>query len=166
MNADEYGDSFAVTVTLTDGAWHVRSFDDDFDGLQTSVRAVRSLRSEGPAFALLNVEDDYFVIVRPAPDGVRVLLSDATAAVEDDFAAEALDEINVEIPDIDPDELDQVDPWAEGDFDILADLGLAEEVLGVICDDETLWPTEQLIRIAEELDFLDELANAADLDLD
>lgn len=166
MNADEYGDSFAVTVTHVDGAWHVRSFDDDFDDLQTSVRAVRGLRSEGPAFALLNVEDDYFVIVRPTPEGVRVLLSDATAAVEDDFAAEALDEINAEIPDLDPDELDQVDPWAEGDFDILADLGVSEEVLGVICDDDELWPTEQLTRIAEELGFLDELDDTVDLDLD
>lgn len=166
MNADDYGDSFAVTVTRTDAAWQVRSFNDDFSGLDTSVRAVRALRSEGPAFALLCVDDDYFVIVRPTPHGVRILLSDATAAVDDDFAASAMDEINADIPDLDPDELDEVDPWAEGDFDIFADLGLPEEIMGVICDDDELWPTDQLIRIAEELDFLEELADAADLDLD
>lgn len=164
MNADEYGDSFAVTVTLTDGAWHVRSFDDDFDSLQTSIRAVRGLRSEGPALALLCVENDYFVIVRPTPNGVRILLSDATAAIEDDFAAAALEEINAEIPDLDPDELDQIDPWADGDFDILVDLGLSEEVLGVISDDDEAWASEQLLRIANELGFADELARTAGLD--
>lgn len=164
MNADEYGDSFAVTVTRADGAWHVRSFDDDFSSLQTSIRVVRGLRSEGPAFALLCVENDYFVIVRPTPHGVRVLLSDATAAIEDDFAAAALEEINAEVPDLDPDELDQIDPWADGDFDILVDLGLAEEVLGVISDDDEAWASEQLLRIAEELGFVDELARTAGLD--
>lgn len=166
MNADEYGDSFAVTVTLMDGAWHVRSFDDDFSSLRTSIDRVRAMRSEGPAFAMLCVDEDYFVLVRPTPEGARVLLSDATAAVEDDFAAAALEEINAEVPDLDPNELDDVDPWAEGDFDILADLGLSEEAMGVICDDEELWPTEQLIRIAEDLGFLDELARSAGLDLD
>lgn len=166
MNADEYGDSFAVTVALMDGAWHVRSFDDEFSDLDNTIRQVRALRSEGPAFAMLCVDDDYFILVRPTPEGSRILLSDATAAIEDDIAAAALEEINAEIPDIDPDELDDVDPWAEGDFDILADLGLSEEALGVICDDEDMWPTEQLIRIAEDLDFLNEFADAADLDLD
>lgn len=166
MNADEYGDSFAVTVTLVDGAWHVRSFDDDFSRLRTSVDRVRELRSEGPSFAMLCVEDDYFVLIRPTPDGVRLLLSDATAAVEDDFAAAAMDEINADIPDLDADELEDVDPWAEGDFAILADLGLSEEALGVICDDGELWASEQLVRIAEDLGFLDEFIDAADLDLD
>ncbi|QGU06220.1 hypothetical protein COCCU_01280 [Corynebacterium occultum] len=166
MNADEYGDSFAVTVTLVDGAWHVRSFDDEFSSLKNSIRQVRTLRSEGPAFAMLCVDEDYFILIRPTPEGSRVLLSDATAAIEDDIAAAALEEINAEIPDLDPDELDEVDPWAEGDFDILADLGLSEEAMGVICDDEEMWPSEQLIRIAEDLNFLEEFADAADLDID
>ena len=47
---------------------------------------------------------------------------------------------------------------------MLADLGLSEEVLGVIADDDDLWPSEQLVRIAEELGFADELVEVAGLD--
>ncbi|QGU03533.1 tRNA adenosine deaminase-associated protein [Corynebacterium comes] len=164
MEHEEYGQSFAVTVTRTEGEWVVRAFDDDFSSLDASVRAVRALRSEGPAFALLCVDDDYFVIVRPNPNGVQALLSDATMAVDDDFAASVLEELDAEIPDLDPDELDEVDGWADGDFDLLADLGLSEEVLGVIVDDTDTWPTEQLIRIAEELGFADEFIAAVGID--
>ena len=164
MEHEEYGQSFAVTVASQDGGWVVRTFDDDFSTLATSIRAVRALRSEGPAFALLCVEDEYFVIVRPIPDGVQALVSDATMAVDDDFAASVLGELDAEIPDLDPDELDEIDGWADGDFEVLADLGLSAEVLGVIVDDSDMWPSEQLVRIAEELGFAEELIAAAGLD--
>lgn len=161
---DDEGLSFAVTLTRVEGRWQVRTFDDDFTQLRTSVTAVRALRSEGPAFALLCVEDEYFVIVRPTPSKVFLFLSDATMAVDDDFAAAVLDELDADIPDLDPAELDDVDPWPEGDFDILLDLGLSEEVLSVICDDLDLDPAEQLLRIAEELGVDEELARAVDMD--
>lgn len=164
MEHEEYGVSFAVTVAWIDGSWVVRAFDDDFRDLDTSVAAVRDLRSEGAAFALLCVDDDYFVIVRPTPDRIHLLLSDATMAVDDDFAGTVLDELDAEIPDLDPGELDDVDGWPDGDFDILADLGISEEVLGVIVDDPDLWPSEQILRIAGELGCGDELLDAAGLD--
>ncbi|MFP7365137.1 tRNA adenosine deaminase-associated protein [Corynebacterium callunae] len=164
MNTKEDGLSFAVTATLNDGRWQVREFEDNFFKLSTSINAVRAMRSEGPAFALLCVEDEYFVIVRPTPSRVFLFLSDATMSVDDDFAAKVMDELDADIPDLDPDELDDVDPWPEGDFDILADLGLSEEVLAVICDDLDLAPSEQLLRIAEELGFDNQLARAVDLD--
>ena len=104
--SQDFPDGYAVTVERTGGTWRVREFDDDFSDLSTSVTAVRNLRAEGPAFALLNVEEDYLVIVRPGPSQTRVLISDATMAVDDDFAADILDEAGAEIPDIDPDELD------------------------------------------------------------
>ena len=147
---------YAVTVERTDGTWRVREFEDDFTDLSTSVTAVRNLRSEGAAFALLNVEDDYLVIVRPGPSRVRVLISDATMAVDDDFAADVLDEADVEVPDIDPDELDNVDAWADGEFAILADLGLAEEQMSILLDDDAD-PADLAQSIADELGFGDEL---------
>ena len=134
----------------------MREFDDDFSDLSTSVTAVRNLRAEGPAFALLNVEEDYLVIVRPGPSQTRVLISDATMAVDDDFAADILDEAGAEIPDIDPDELDNVDAWADGDFDILADLGLSEEQMSILLDDDAD-PADLAQAIADELGFGDEL---------
>lgn len=154
--SQDFPDGYAVTVERTGGAWRVREFDDDFSDLSTSVTAVRNLRAEGPAFALLNVEEDYLVIVRPGPSRTRVLISDATMAVDDDFAADILDEAGAEIPDIDPDELDNVDAWADGDFDILADLGLSEEQMSILLDDDAD-PADLAQAIADELGFGDEL---------
>jgi len=154
--SQDFPDGYAVTVERTGGAWRVREFDDDFSDLSTSVTAVRNLRAEGPAFALLNVEEDYLVIVRPGPSQTRVLISDATMAVDDDFAADILDEAGAEIPDIDPDELDNVDAWADGDFDILTDLGLSEEQMSILLDDDAD-PADLAQSIADELGFGDEL---------
>ncbi|RUQ10892.1 tRNA adenosine deaminase [Corynebacterium genitalium] len=154
--SQDFPDGYAVTVERTGGAWRVREFEDDFSDLSTSITAVRNLRAEGPAFALLNVEEDYLVIVRPGPSQTRVLISDATMAVDDDFAADILDEAGAEIPDIDPDELDNVDAWADGDFDILADLGLSEEQMSILLDDDAD-PADLAQAIADELGFGDEL---------
>lgn len=150
---------YAVTVARSEGGWVVRTFDDDFTDLTTSVRAVRALRSEGASFAILNVEDDYLAIVRPGPSAVRILISDATMAVDDDFAADLLAEADLDIPDIDPDELDMVDAWADGDFAILADLGLSEERMSILLDDDSD-PADLAFTIAEELGFADELEDA------
>ncbi|WP_066528571.1 tRNA adenosine deaminase-associated protein [Corynebacterium bouchesdurhonense] len=155
----EYEDGYAGTVARADGGWVVREFEDDFTDLSTSIKAVRALRSEGAAFAILNVEEDYLVVVRPGPSRTRLLLSDATMAVDDDFAADILDEAGYEVPDIDPDELDDVEAWAEGDFAIFEDLGLSEERLSILLDDDAD-PRDLAETIAEDLGFLDELTDA------
>ena len=151
--------SFAVTVARAEGQWLVRSFNDDFEDPQTSINAVRSLRAEGAAFALLCVEDAYFIAVRPVPGGVKMLISDATYGVDDDFAADFMDINDHEIPDVDPDE---AEPYGEGDFDIFADLGLSEDQVGYIIDNDEDWPSDMLLRIAGELGFGDELEDVID----
>jgi putative tRNA adenosine deaminase-associated protein len=108
------------------------------------------------------VDDEFFVVVRPAPAGTRLVLSDATAAIDYDIAGEVLDELNVEVPDIDPDELDDIEPWAEGDLGILADLGLDEPSLSVILAEADLYPDEQFEMIAQRLGFAAELSTALD----
>lgn len=155
----DFEDGYAVTVARTDAGWVVRTFRDDFTDLGTSVRAVRQLRSEGAAFALLNVEEDYLVVVRPGPSKVRLLLSDATMAVDDGFAADILDEAGIDVPDIDVDDLDDVDAWADGDFAIFADLGLSEERLSILLDSDP-GPHELAETIAEDIGFLDEFTEA------
>ena len=59
--------NFAVTVARLGSSWEVGTFHDDFSTVDTAVGAVRSLRAESAAFALLCVDDEYFVIVRPTP---------------------------------------------------------------------------------------------------
>lgn len=156
--------SFAVTATPVGGNWQVKAFRDDFTTVTTSVKAVRSLRAESAAFALLCVDDEYFVIVRPAPDRVEAFISDITMAVDDDFAATVADAAGLDIPEIDPDELDDIDGWADGNFEILSDLGLSEEYLTILADDPDLWPHEAIERISEELGFDEELYDAAGYD--
>jgi len=160
MSEAGFEDGYAVTVARRDGGWRVAEFKDSFETLDTSVQAVRSLRSEGAAFALLNVEEEYLVIVRPGPSRIRVLISDVTMAVDDDFAADICDQAGLEVPDIEPDELDNVDGWADGDFAILEDIGLSEEVLAVLVDDPMAEPSAVIEAIAEELGFADELDDA------
>ncbi|ERS42322.1 tRNA adenosine deaminase-associated protein [Corynebacterium pseudodiphtheriticum] len=164
MNQQDFGPSFSVVVTTVDGAWTVRSYADDFDDIDTSITQVRNLRSESAAFAMLCVDDDYFVLVRPTPGGVRLLLSDATMAVDDDFAASVLDRMDIDVPDIAVEELDEIEGWADGDFAILADLGVSEQMLEVMTDNLDESPSDQLVRIAEELGFDEEFLDVTGLD--
>ncbi|QPK80236.1 tRNA adenosine deaminase-associated protein [Corynebacterium lizhenjunii] len=152
--------SFAVTAARGEGTWDVRAYQEDFTDTATSINAVRALRAEGAALALLCVDDDYFVLVRPVPGGVRMLLSDATMAVDDSFAAGFLELRDLDVPDIDPAELDDADPFGDGDFDILEDLGLDEFQLAAIIDNEEDYASDMLLRIAGELGFGDELEEA------
>jgi putative tRNA adenosine deaminase-associated protein len=78
----------------------------------------------------------------------------------DDFAASILEELDVEVPDIAEEDFADTEGWPEGDFDILVDVGLSEQVLSVIVDESEWWASEQLQRIAEELGFDDALAKA------
>ena len=95
----------------------------------------------------------------PRPPGTRLLLSDATAALDYDIAAEVLEKLD---NDISPEELEDADPFEEGDLGLLSDVGLPEAVLGVILDESDLYADEQLGRIAREMGFADELSAVLD----
>ena len=81
-----------------------------------------------------------------------------------DLARDILDELDVDGPtDEDIDDADDPDaPWPEGDFDMLSDLGVGEQVVSVIFDDGEILASDQLLRVAEELGFDEELAEVLD----
>lgn len=163
--SDDYDDleGFAIAVVREEGKWTCRPLSSEALGsLSVADTELRELRSAGAVFGLLDVDDEFFVVIRPSPSGTRVLLSDATAAIDYDIAADVLDRLNVDIPDLDPDELDDVEPWEEGDSDLLSDLGLPEPVLGVILAESDLYPDEQLGMIAARLGFAAEFAAVLD----
>lgn len=152
-------DGFAVAVVREETAWKVTALKSSaLTDLADAERQLRELRAAGAVFGLLDVDDEFFIILRPSPSGARLLLSDATAGIEYDVAADVLDSLNVEIPDFDPDELDDVDPWEEGDLGVLADLGLPDAVMSIIVSDTDLYADEQLGMVAARLGFADELA--------
>src|SRR5689334_23651232 len=147
---------FGVAVVREEGQWRCAPMArKSLNSLTAAETELRELRSAGAVFGLLDVDDEFFVIVRPAPAGTRLLLSDATAALDYDIAAEVLEKLD---NDISPEELEEADPFEEGDLGVLADIGLPEAVLGVILDESDLYADEQLGRIAREMGFADELS--------
>lgn len=147
---------FGVAIVREGSSWQCRALRRAaLTSLAAAETELRELRSAGAVFGLLNVDDEFFVIVRPAPAGTRLLLSDATAALDYDLAAEVLDSLDA---DIGPEDLEDADPFEEGDLGLLADLGLPEAVLGVILADTALYADEQVVRIAREMGFAAELS--------
>lgn len=155
-------DGSAVAVVHEDGKWRcsllAEELIDDLDGVITALRRVSA---SGAVFAMIAVDDEFFVIVRPIPGGASLLLSDATAGLDYDIAADVLDLLQVPIPE--DDDLDD-EPWPEGELGLLADLGVPEEQMSLIVADDDLFPDEQLQMIAESCGFADQYAAAVETD--
>ena len=147
------GDAYAVVVFRDDaGGWQSgllpEALGDDLDGL---VAAVRQQPAAGGAFALVDVADEFFVVVRVQSERVRLLLSDVTAAVAWDLAAQVLEALDLDAPG--EDDLEEV--WPAGDLGIFADLGLDEMELGAILSDVDAYADEMLSAVARRLGFGD-----------
>lgn len=152
-------EGFAAAVVHEDGKWRcsllAEELLDDLDGVITALRRVSSA---GAVFAMLAVDDEFFVIVRPVPGGATLLLSDATAGMDYDVAADVLDLLHIPVPEEEDDVDDE--PWAEGDLAVLADFGVPEEQMQLIVSDDDLYPDEQLQMIAQSCGFAGEFAAA------
>jgi putative tRNA adenosine deaminase-associated protein len=145
-------DGFAVSVVREDGRWRCARMDDGALGeLDAAITELRQIRSTGAVFGLLAVDDEFFILLRPTPGGVALVLSDAAAALDYDVAADVLDLLRVDAPDEDDEGV-----WPEGDLAILADLGLPDAELQVIIDEIDLYPDEQLNMIAQRCGFADQ----------
>jgi putative tRNA adenosine deaminase-associated protein len=125
--------------------------------LDAAITELRKIRSTGAVFGLLDVDDQFFLVLRPGPGGVQLFVSDAAAALDYDVAADALDLLRVDPPSEDDDEV-----WPEGALDILADLGLPGPEMQVIAGEVDLYPDEQLQIIARRCGFADEFAQLLD----
>ena len=151
---------YAVAVVREEGKWQCLPMDQDvLTDLDAAITALRDIRSPGAVFGLLDVDDEFFVLLRPTPGGVALMVSDAAAALDYDVAADVLDLLRVELPP-DDDALDDV--WPEGDLSILADLGLPADELEVLAGEIELYPDEQLATIGRRCGFGDALAEVVD----
>ncbi|ATE52017.1 MULTISPECIES: tRNA adenosine deaminase-associated protein [Actinosynnema] len=149
---------FAVAVVREDNRWRCSTLDGDaLSELDAAITQLRGLRSTGAVFGLLAVDDEFFIVLRPVPGGVSLLLSDAAAALDYDIAADVLDLLRVDPPDEEDEEL-----WPEGDLAVLADLGMPEHELQVIVDEVDLYPDEQLQMIAQRIGFGEEFTRLLD----
>lgn len=153
---DDVLSGVAVAAIREEGRWRcVRLDDDALVDLDAAITELRSLRSTGAVLGLLAVDDCFFVLVRPAPGGVSLMVSDAVAALDYDVAADVLDLLRVELP---PEDAGDDDPWPEGDMSILADFGLPADELEVLAGEWELYPDEQLAAIGARCGFADALS--------
>ncbi|HWG95121.1 MAG TPA: tRNA adenosine deaminase-associated protein [Mycobacteriales bacterium] len=156
---DQAGDAYAVVVFRDDlGEWQAgllpEALGDDLDGLVAAVRQQGSL----DGMALVDVADEFFVAVRVQGADVRLLLSDVTASVAWDLAAQVVEALDMDAPD--EDDLEEV--WPAGDLGIFADLGLDEMELGAVLADVDAYADEMLSAVARRLGFADAYERVVD----
>ena len=157
---EQASDAYAVVVFRDEfGAWQAgllpETLGDDLDGL---VAALRQQPAPESALALVDVADEFFVLVRVQGAEVRLLLSDVTASVSWDLAAQVAEALDVDVPG--EDDLDEV--WPVGDLGIVSDLGLDEMELGAILADVDAYADEMLSAVARRLGFGDAYERVVD----
>ena len=148
--AESDAEAYAVMCSRTDGRWEVDvlpdALTDDLDGL---VGAGRQQPGENGAFALVDVAHEFFVVVRVQLGRVRLLLSDVTAAVEWDLAAQVLEALDLDPPADD----EQEEVWPAGDLDVFGDMGVDAMELGAVLSDDDAYADEMLSALARRLGF-------------
>jgi putative tRNA adenosine deaminase-associated protein len=146
-------DSVAVVVYREDGVWQSgvlpERVADDLDGL---IAVARQQPGENGVIALVNVADEFFVVVRVRGDEVRLLLSDVTAASAWDLARQVVDRLAADDPVL---RADADDVWPVGDLSVFGDLGVDEMELGAVLADLDAYADEMLSSIATRAGFAD-----------
>ena len=147
---------FAVAAYREEGRWTVVPLPPhavtSADGL---VAALRQLPGEGGVFGVVGVADEFFILAHTVRDGVRLMISDAAALLDWSLAQEAAELIGLEW---DEEEIEEFE--AAGDVALCADFGLDGPELVMICQDEEMYPDEQVRAIAKRLGFSKELSGA------
>lgn len=158
--ADSSGtDAYAVIVFRQDGEWSLGRLPDPLtEDLPALIAAVRQQPGENGAFALVDVADEFFVVVRVQMGRVRLLLSDVTAAVAWDLALQVLEHLDLDVPGDD----DLEDVWPAGDLGIFDDLGLEEMEMGAILSDLDAYADEMLLVLARRLGFSESFERVVD----
>lgn len=153
-------DSGAVAAVLwrEDGAWRAERLParlgQDLDAL---LDALRQQPADDGSLGLVNVGDEFFVVLRVRGEEVRMLVSDVTAAVAWDLARQVVGRLEIAGP---RDESDVEEVWPAGDLSIFADLGMDEMELGAVLAELDTYADEMLARIGERVGFADAYARA------
>ena len=152
-------DAYAVLAAREQGVWQVEQLPDALTGdLEALVAALRRAPGQDGAIALVDVADEFFVVVRVQQGRVRLLLSDVTASAEWDLATQVVDELGVDIPR--DDDLDRVVPV--GDLAVFDDLGVDGLELAALLSDVDAYADEMLSTLARRLGFADAYERVVD----
>lgn len=138
---------FAVAVYHDEGMWRVVELNPHIgESVEDLSEALARFPSDVGVLGLVSMNDDFFVIVRRSGTQVRVMLSDVTAVDDWPLAGAVADMIDLPASTGDR-------AQAVGDLEILSDLGMTAFDLGVLCDDDDLYPDDVLLDVAERLGF-------------
>ena len=141
---------FAVAAYRDDGEWQVVELNPSLgEDVEDLSRALTRFPSDVGVLGLVSMNDDFFVILRRSGTQVRAMLSDITAVSEWPLAVGVADLLD--LPNLDDDD----EPQAAGDLELLSDLGMPALDLGVLCDDDDLYPEDILRDVADRLGFGD-----------
>ncbi len=148
---------FALLAWRDDGRWRTSLLaEDSTKDIGLVLDALRAQQVDGGAVAMLAIDDQFFIIIRQIGSRMQMVLSDVMAALDYEIAAEVLELSDIEFPAED----DADEP--AGDLNIFNDLGLDALELQFICDDDEMFPDEQLEVIARRVGFGDQFMEVID----
>jgi len=151
--------AYAIVCSRLEGRWDLdvlpESLTEDLDDL---IAAVQQQPGDQGAFALVDIADEFFVVVRVQYGRVRLLLSDVTAAVDWDLAGQVLEHLGLEVPA--DEQVDEI--WPAGDLAVFDDLGLDAMELGALLADDEAYADEMLTSLAQRLGFAEAYERVVD----
>ena len=141
----------ALLAWRDDGIWRINELDlNATTDIGLALDALRAKQVNGGCLALLAIDDSFFIIIRQIGMKMQMVLSDVMAALDYEIAAEVLELLDIELPAED----DADEP--AGYLNLLEDLGIDAMELQAICDDDEMFPDEQLEAIARRIGCGDE----------
>ncbi len=147
---------FAVAAWHEDGQWTLEALSDPQD-LARIITRLKSQQTDGGSIALIAIEEEFFILIRVLGSHISLFLSDSTYAIDYAITEEFLKIAN--LPMLEDDD----EPSPIGHLEILADLGLSGMEISALCDDDELFPDEQLEAIANRLGFGEKFAELLEL---
>ena len=136
----------ALLAWRDDGIWRINELDlNATSDIGLALDALRAKQVNGGSLALLGIDDEFFILIRQIGMKMQMAMSDVMAALDYENEAEILELLDLELPaDDDADE-------PAGDLNLLEDLGIDAMELQAICDDDGMYPDEQLEAIARRI---------------
>ena len=149
----------ALIAWRDDGAWRVSELpENSTSDIGIVLDELRSKQVNGGSLALLAIDDEFFIVIRQIGMKMQMAMSDVMAALDYEIAAEVLELLDLELPaDDDADE-------PAGDLNLLEDLGIDAMELHAICDDDDMYPDEQLEAITRRIGCGDQFVDCVEKD--
>jgi len=136
----------ALLAWRDEGIWRISELDIDATrDIGLALDALRAKQVNGGCLALLAIDESFFIVIRQIGVKMQMVLSNVLSALDYEIAAEVLELLDIELPAED----DSDEP--AGDLNLLEDLGIDAMELQAICDDDEMFPDEQLEAIARRI---------------